>query len=83
MLLNTEAAKLKGNKAMKKREKKITETIEQLKHTMFKAAKKEVLNQFKDLKVFVFHKFSILFPLLLLSKDTYKQHLIVLLFFIP
>ncbi|XP_050992060.1 nuclear GTPase SLIP-GC-like [Labeo rohita] len=45
-----QAAKLKGNKAMKKREKKITETIEQLKHTMFKAAKKEVLNQFKDLK---------------------------------
>ncbi|KTF88397.1 hypothetical protein cypCar_00033993 [Cyprinus carpio] len=45
-----QAANLKGIKAMERREKKITETIELLKHSMFKDAKMEVLSQFKDLK---------------------------------
>ncbi|XP_058609384.1 nuclear GTPase SLIP-GC-like isoform X1 [Onychostoma macrolepis] len=45
-----QAAKLKGNNAMKKREKKITQTIELLKHSMFKDAKMEVLNQFMELR---------------------------------
>ncbi|XP_016331454.1 nuclear GTPase SLIP-GC-like [Sinocyclocheilus anshuiensis] len=45
-----QAAKLTGVKAMEKREDKITETIELLKPSMFKDAKMEVLNQFKDLK---------------------------------
>lgn len=58
MLPNTEAANLRGDKAMEKREKKITDTIELLKYSMFKDAKLEVLKQFKDLKVFLFHKFS-------------------------
>ncbi|XP_026064500.1 nuclear GTPase SLIP-GC-like [Carassius auratus] len=45
-----QAAKLKGDQAMKRRENKITETIDLLKHSMFEDAKMEVLNQFKDLK---------------------------------
>lgn len=61
MLPITEAANLKGIKAMERRENKITETIELLKHSMFKDAKMEVLSQFKDLKVFGFNKFLILF----------------------
>ncbi|KAL1255189.1 hypothetical protein QQF64_013250 [Cirrhinus molitorella] len=44
-----QAAKLKGNNAMKKREKKITKTIELLKYSMFEDAKTEVLNRFKNL----------------------------------
>ncbi len=55
MLPITEAANLNGTKAMEKREKKITKTIELLKHNMFKDAKMEVLNKFKELKVFVFY----------------------------
>ncbi|XP_050992058.1 nuclear GTPase SLIP-GC [Labeo rohita] len=45
-----QAANLRGDKAMEKREKKITDTIELLKYSMFKDAKLEVLKQFKDLK---------------------------------
>ncbi len=61
MLPITEAANEKGTGAMEKRQKIIRVTIELLKHNMFKDAKMEVLNQFKDLKVFLYHKFSILF----------------------
>lgn len=83
MLPITEAAKLKGDQAMKRRENKITETIDLLKHSMFEDAKMEVLNQFKDLKVFVFHKINTktvfffytltMYFLLFLSKGAYMQ----------
>ncbi|XP_052407922.1 nuclear GTPase SLIP-GC-like [Carassius gibelio] len=45
-----QAANLKGVKAMERRENKITETIELLKHSMYEDAKIEFLIQFKDLK---------------------------------
>lgn len=61
MLPITEAANLKGDRAMEKRENIIMETIELLKYNMFKDAKMKVLNEFKLLKVFVFHKFPTLF----------------------
>ncbi len=58
MLCITEAANEKGQGAMENGNKKITETIELLKHDMFKNAKMEVLNKFKDLKVSEFHIFA-------------------------
>lgn len=67
MLYITVAANEKGQGAMENMEKKITETIELLKYNMFKDAKMEVLNKFMDLKVFAFHRFSILFNILAAS----------------
>lgn len=54
MLPITEAAKLKGNKAMEKRENLIMATIELEKYNMYKNAQMKVLNEFMLLKVLYF-----------------------------
>ncbi len=53
MLVITEAAQERGEGAMQRREKIITETIEQLKNQMFNEAKVKVTDMFKTLKVIV------------------------------
>lgn len=53
MLFSTGAAEEKGEGSMQKMENVIIETIEELNLQMFSEAKREALDMFNDLKVFL------------------------------